>query len=794
MTRINRRENHNFTIIIFYLTKLYYGAGAWITPTTKQLRRLHGVTLGFLHRLLRQPRELHGRFPVRSAADLFHSAGIAPPRIRIAMERLLYAQRMFHHGPACLHFLLRVEDGVSSDSWMTGLKADLQWFDEVMPHHLPDQWHADLTQLIDQWQQGLLPWKAWVKRAGQRHSLQELMADEARAIHKKVFRDLTDGGALFDPPPFTDGQCGDLDYRCECGKMFTSPQGLATHRRKVHQVYSLEHHLLGGVTCPACLTFCWSTQRLQQHLSYISKKTGQNACFQQLAAQGYYADYELHKMPGAHHGALRVDAVRAAGPLPAPLEPYHQERTYLADQIATLQEQLGEVLPPAEAPSEPDLWATFAAVTQTWFMSFQAARGDQTGLPDLLDLWLDSLSQHPPPWHDWLEDVFVRWGQSGLPDMCDTFVDGEAEAIVERAFADLVRDLPRAQLRVQLDRLFARQQHLAGDAAFRLYPYRALRGPPLYARGRLQHAVHRGFGDYPTWLEPIGSMQWAQLPPAQPVWSADQPFAIVVLSLDTAVDWEKGDLSRGADTWATLEQCYAAKAIAATLCGPPCKTFTEARFQPAPEGCQGRSWPRPLRSAKRILGLEGLSVREMRQAKQGSAFALQMGEVLSWHVLNGGVYVEEHPAQPLDDTRPSIWTCAMNRCFRRHPDIKLRHHSQWRYGAKSAKPTGLLTYQLPWFSSSMWKRRQPDAVYPEQVSIGVDSNGIFKTTSLKEYPEHFSKALAGAIFDQLQHWYRVGLSEATTLEPTLHSWVCKVARASSVVLQDARMRADYQGQ
>eukprot|EP00438_Fugacium_kawagutii_P017593 Skav222256 [mRNA] locus=scaffold3059:353379:358742:+ [translate_table: standard] len=807
-------------------TKLYYGAGAWITPTTKQLRRLHGVTLGFLHRLLRHPQEHRERFPARSAADLFHSAGIAPPRIRIAMERLLYAQRMFHHGPACLHFLLHTEDGISSDSWITGLKADLQWFDEVLPQHLPDSWQTDLTQLIDQWQQGHLPWKAWIKRAGQRHSLQELMADEARTIHKKIFHDLQEGGALFEPQPFADGHCGDLDYRCECGKMFTTPQGLATHRRKVHQVYSLEHHLLGGVTCPACLTFCWSTQRLQQHLSYVSKKTGQNACFQQLAAQGYYADYELHKMPTSHHGALRVDAVKVAGPLPAPLAPYQQEQNSLATQIATLQEQLGEALCPDGAPSELDLWAALTTVTATWFASFQEARGDQTELSELPDLWLDSLSHYPLPWHDWLEDVFVRWGQSGLPDLCDTFIDGEAEVLAERAFADLVQDLPRAQLRVQLERLLARQRHLAGDAAFRLYPHRAPRGPPLYARGRLQHTVHRGFADYPSWLDPIGQTQWAQLPPAQPVpwlmldgrptfvvchlfsgrrrdhdfhhwlqaWSADQPFAILVLSLDTAVDWEKGDLSRGASTWSTLEKCYAARAIAATLCGPPCETFTEARFQPAPEGYEGRRWPRPLRSAQRILGLEGLSMREMRQAKQGSAFALQMGEMLSWHLLYGGAYVEEHPAQPMDDSRPSIWTCAMNRCFRRHPDIKLHHHSQWRYGAKSAKPTGLLTYQLPWFSSSMWQRRKLDAVYPEQVSIGVDSNGTFKTTTLKEYPEHFSKALAGAIFDQLQHWYRVGLPAATTLEPTLHSWVCKVARASSEVLQDSRMRADYQGQ
>lgn len=82
------------TRVFWYKTliesKLYFGAGTWPTPTTCQLRRLHGVTLGFLRRVLRLPRDHEGHYIHRSAADIFHQAEVAAPRIRLALERLAH--------------------------------------------------------------------------------------------------------------------------------------------------------------------------------------------------------------------------------------------------------------------------------------------------------------------------------------------------------------------------------------------------------------------------------------------------------------------------------------------------------------------------------------------------------------------------------------------------------------------------------------------------------------------------------------------------------------------------------
>jgi hypothetical protein len=69
-------------------------------------------------------------------------------------------------------------------------------------------------------------------------------------------------------------------HQCpDCPRWFTTPQGVNTHRRKAHGVYCPEHHLLDSATCPACLTYLWSTQRLQQHLAYMPKDGSPNACF-----------------------------------------------------------------------------------------------------------------------------------------------------------------------------------------------------------------------------------------------------------------------------------------------------------------------------------------------------------------------------------------------------------------------------------------------------------------------------------------------------------------------------------
>ena len=127
---------------------------------------------------------------------------------------------------------------------------------------------TDNTTLIEYWQAGSTAWKSRVRRAGQRHLFQESMVLEAQQCHQKIFMLLRDHAFTFQPDPFD----FHFQYRhnpCpDCHRVFSTPQGVHLHRQKIHGVHSPEHHLLDSATCPACMKYLWSTQRLQQHLAY----------------------------------------------------------------------------------------------------------------------------------------------------------------------------------------------------------------------------------------------------------------------------------------------------------------------------------------------------------------------------------------------------------------------------------------------------------------------------------------------------------------------------------------------
>ena len=175
-----------------------------------------------------------------------------------------------------------------------------------------------------------------------------------------------------------------------------------------------------------------------------------------------------------------------------------------------------------------------------------------------------------------------------------------------------------------------------------------------------------------------------------------------MLSLDTAVSVEYGNLLTGTVSWNTLEAIYLSGRVAATLCGPPCETFSEARYTPAPS--EDVRWPRPLRSADRLFGLEGLSMRELKQCAVGSEFFLQCIWVLCVHITCGGVFIGEHPARPTDDTRPSIWTSPIVQLLLSLPDLHLHYIAQYCWGADAVKPTGLLTWALPFFRCDLLQK------------------------------------------------------------------------------------------
>jgi hypothetical protein len=255
------------------LSKLYFAAGTWHTPTGRQCDRLRAALARMLRKMLGPAsRGLSG-------PQLLARADIQDPRVQIAMERLLYAQRVFHHGPAFLQLMLHSEASQCRCSWLDGLRYDLVWLHGVEATADPTLIATDMTALIDYWQRGQGRWKHRIKRAGIRHLFQEEMIREAQQWHADIFAVLRQKAFTFQPDPAC-LQVQECFHQCpDCPRWFTTPQGVNTHRRKAHGVYCPEHHLLDSATCPACLTYLWSTQRLQQHLAYMPKDGSPNACF-----------------------------------------------------------------------------------------------------------------------------------------------------------------------------------------------------------------------------------------------------------------------------------------------------------------------------------------------------------------------------------------------------------------------------------------------------------------------------------------------------------------------------------
>ena len=90
-------------------------------------------------------------------------------------------------------------------------------------------------------------------------------------------------------------------------------------------------------------------------------------------------------------------------------------------------------------------WRKLTAITEGWFQRFQDAGFDSSIIAYLPDEWLDVAATADPAYPKWLERVYIEWGERCLEDIVANFVDGEAETLVDNAFANFIFDFPRMQ-------------------------------------------------------------------------------------------------------------------------------------------------------------------------------------------------------------------------------------------------------------------------------------------------------------------------------------------------------------
>ena len=560
-----------------------------------------------------------------------------------------------------------------------------------------------------------------IRNGLKRHRLQESTLQEAHMFHRQILHVLRDAGATWTMDPFEHHQQDQL-WQCSCGRTFTTPQGLSTHKRKAHGVFSVEHSFLSGATCPSCCRFMWSTQRLQQHLAYVPRGTGINKCFHDLKERGYFTTYDPTPRPSRVNGLNRADYLVTSGPfLPPDGRPDDQFAKYL-EELDTLRQQQAQHsnfdLSDAVAVQ---LIAQLTEVTEHWFMGFLQGGAQDEDLTPLDEHWIGALEDLAILEVELAMAIFLHWGEHSLPDQLSTWLDGRAEVLVEDNYYRMARELPRFARTARIAEL-ERLTRGNGPVMEERRPHRPVRRGTanLAERQETREGIVCLFQEQTDWQQHLRNLDWVELPKDMTVpsigrlrekpnflvvhlfsgrrrkgdihfhlqeWASAHGCTITVLSLDTANSIWYGDLRFEGTTWAKLIELYSNGHVSATISGSPCETFSAARAQPPPEDLEDSvKWPRPLRTFLRLFGLDHLTFRELRQLGCGTAFFLQTALALTYQLVYGGYAVSEHPGIPWDPALPSIWRSAILQLLMKHPQVKLHTVGQWRWGA-SVKET-----------------------------------------------------------------------------------------------------------
>jgi len=217
---------------------------------------------------------------------------------------------------------------------------------------------------------------------------------------------------------------------------------------------------------------------------------------------------------------------------------------------------------------------------------------------------------------------------------------------------------------------------------------------------------------------------------------------LCVVSLDLIIDRDWGNVRRPA-TQAFWLHGVKSGWVCGALCGPPCETWSQARYANHPEdhGRECRQGPRPLRDISELWGFSSLSIREALQVATGNELLLFSLELLFSLACVEGFGVLEHPQEPEDETRPSIWRLALTRLLMRFPGTEIFDLAQGLLGAWSPKPTRLLALNLPFLRKQL-REHHITKELPKRSAIGKGVDGAWKTSPLKEYPPAMNRALA----------------------------------------------------
>lgn len=185
--------------------------------------------------------------------------------------------------------------------------------------------------------------------------------------------------------------------------------------------------------------------------------------------------------------------------------------------------------------------------------------------------------------------------------------------------------------------------------------------------------------------------------------------------------------------------------LLAAYCGPPCESWSCARYQEL-TGCSVR----PIRSAQALWEFSSLRLREVSQIVVGNILLQFSMLIYLAQAVSNRFAMIEHPAEPAQRHMASVWRTGLGKLAMGHPRSTFVTEKQGWHGARSAKPTGLLTTYKG--ARDIFVARR-SANCAQGTSIGFENikgKKRFQTSQLKEYPAEFARSMVAC----LEAWIR----------------------------------------
>lgn len=223
-----------------------------------------------------------------------------------------------------------------------------------------------------------------------------------------------------------------------------------------------------------------------------------------------------------------------------------------------------------------------------------------------------------------------------------------------------------------------------------------------------------------------------------------------MLSVDISIDRARGDLSNDRNLRRLIDGIRQGR-IRASIAGPPCATWTKARWIELLLQCATGREPRPPRDMQYPWGKRGLTRKELQQVSVGNTQHIFL-ELL----ITGGVSILEHPECPREACIPSIWRLPITSDSQSSDTVSRVDFDQCQTGQKSTKPTSLLLLRLPYVEQQI--RDLPGGGRcthgkQHEPSKGRGEDGQWKTASLKTYRPALCTILATGMVRSLVEAY-----------------------------------------